>query len=204
MGSGQKDNSYPCAALSIPCPSSSDRLTAFFRIFCVVPVLILFVLLVGGHAGKGVSVGGGFLFLSIMLVIVFRKKYPKIWFDWIYYLSRFSARIFSYLFLLRDEYPAIEDEQFVKLELQYPNVATELHRGMPLVKWFLAIPHYIVLAMLLIAVICVTIIAWFSIVFTGKYPAAMHKFVVAVFRWCLRVNAYAFLLLTDKYPPFRL
>lgn len=204
MGNGQKDTIYPYADLSIPCPSTSDRLSAFFRIFYAIPIFIIFVLLVGFNAGKGAIVGGGFLFFPTMLVILFRNKYPKMWFDWNYYLSKFAARIFSYLFLLRDEYPSIEDEQFVKLELRYPNVAEELHRAAPLIKWFLAIPHYIVLFILFVTVIFVTLAAWFSILFTGKYPVAIHKFVVAVFRWSLRVNAYAFLLLTDEYPPFKL
>jgi hypothetical protein len=204
MANGQNDIIYPYAVLSIPCPSSSNRLTAFFRIFCAIPILIIVVLLVGCNAGKGAVIGGGFLFFPIMLVILFKKIYPKVWFDWIYYLSKFSARVFSYLFLLRDEYPSIEDDQCVKLELRYPNVTTELHRGMPIIKWFLAIPHYIVLACLFVAVIFATILAWFSILFSGKYPVTIHEFVVAVFRWCLRVNAYAFLLLTDEYPPFKL
>jgi len=203
METGRKEPVYPYADISIPCPASSDRLTAFFRIFCAIPICILFSVIVGFHAGKGAVIGGGFLFLPAMLAILFRNKYPKVWFDWNYYLSKFAARIFSYVFLLRDEYPSLDDEQFVKLELRYPDVQTELHRGMPLVKWFLAIPHYIVLAFLFVAAIVVTILAWFSILFTGKYPAGMHEFVVGVFRWGLRVNAYAFLLLTDKYPPFK-
>jgi hypothetical protein len=199
-----KDNAYPYADLSIPCPERSDRVTVFFRIFCAIPILILCILLAGVSSKQGTVIGGGFLFLPLILAILFRNKYPRTWFDWVYYLSRFSARIGAYLFLLRDEYPALEDDQCVKLELRYPNAATELHRGMPLVKWFLAIPHYIVLAVLFIAVLFVTIIAWFAILFTGKYPRTIHEFVVGVFRWCLRVNAYAFLLLTDKYPPFGL
>jgi hypothetical protein len=157
-----------------------------------------------GSVPKGAVIGGGALFLPTLLMLLFRYKYPRVWFEWSYYLSKFSARIFSYLFLLRDEYPSTEDEQFVRLYLRYPEVRSELHRGMPLVKWFLAIPHYIVLSFLLVAVAVVTVIAWFSILFTGKYPRGMHTFVVDVLRWGLRVNAYAFLLLTDRYPPFRL
>lgn len=126
--------------------------------------------------------GGGFLFLPVLLAILLRNKYPRVWFDWIYYLSKFGMRVISYLFLLRDEYPSIEDEQCVKLTLRYPDVESELHRGMPLVKWFLAIPHYVVLFFLFIAVLFVTLIAWFAILFTGKYPRRMHEFTVDVFR----------------------
>lgn len=198
------ENEYPYADISIEYPQRTDRLTAFFRFFLALPVLILYGLLTGVYVGKCGLAGGGFLFLPVLLVILFRKKYPRVWFDWIYYLSKFMARVGSYLFLLRDEYPSIENEQFVKLTLRYPDAESELHRGMPLVKWFLAIPHYVVLLFLYMAVVIVTLIAWFAILFTGKYPRGMHEFTVDVFRWTLRVNAYAFLLLTDKYPPFRL
>jgi uncharacterized membrane protein len=201
----QSQSSYPYADLTIECPSRSDRLTAFFRIFCAIPICILLALIVGFASEEGAAViGGGLLFLPLLLSILFRNKYPKAWFDWIFYLSKFAARVCSYIFLLRHEYPSIEDDQSVKLELRYPNVREELHRGMPLVKWFLAIPHYFVLLFLLIAVLFVSIFAWFAILFTGRYPAGPHSFVVGVFRWGLRVNAYAFLLLTDKYPPFTL
>ncbi len=200
----QIKNNYPYADLVIPCPEKSNRLTAFFRIICVIPVLILFSLVLGIVIGKGFVVGGGLLFIPLVIIILFRNKYPKAWFDWILYLLKFQTRICAYLFLLRDEYPAVEDEQKVNLSLKYPDAEKELHPAMPLVKWFLAIPHYVVLFVLFCVVIVITIIAWLSILFTGKYPQKMHQFVVGVFRWCLRVLAYAFLLVTDKYPPFRL
>ncbi len=198
------ESEYPYANLEIACPAQSDRLTAFLRPFLVIPVLFVFVLLIGLNSGSGAAIGGGFLFLPVLLAILFRNRYPRMWFDWNLYLMKFGMRIASYALLLRDEYPSFDDEQFVKIELRYPNVATELRRGMPLVKWLLAIPHYIVLAILSVAVIVVTVIAWFAIIFTGKYPPGMHTFVVSVMRWSLRVNAYAFLLLTDAYPPFKL
>ena len=200
----QTQGAYPYADLAVECPAKSDRLTVFFRIFCAIPICILLSLVVGTATNKGVVIGGGFLFLPLLLAIVFRNKYPRAWFDWILYLSKFGTRVCSYIFLLRDEYPAIEDEQAVRLGLRYPNVHEELHRGMPLVKWFLAIPHYFILLFLFIAVLFVTTVAWFAILFAGRYPAGLHAFVVGVFRWGLRVNAYALLLLTDKYPPFSL
>lgn len=203
MNQNSNDTSFPYADLAIPCPEKSNRLTAFFRILCVIPMFILLCLVNGFCVGKGTVIGGGMLFLPIMLTIIFSKKYPKAWFDWVYYLTKFETRIFSYLFLLRDEFPSVDEDQSVKLDLRYPDTATELHRALPLVKWLLAIPHYIILIVLSIAVIIASIIAWFSILLTGKYPSSIHQFVVGFFRWSLRVQAYAFLLLTDQYPPFK-
>jgi hypothetical protein len=188
---------FPYVKLNIPYSSSSSRLTSFFRLFCALPVLVIAVLL-ASYKGTGIT------FFPCMLSILFRQKYPKWWFDWNYSLARFTTRILSYLLLLRDEYPAFEEEQAINLELRFPNAATELSRGMPLIKWFLAIPHLIILAFLYIAVVLLTIIAWFAILFTAKYPVGFHEFVVGVIRWSMRVSAYAFFLITDEYPPFRL
>jgi hypothetical protein len=195
---------FPYAKLSIACPPRSDRLTAFFRIFCAIPVMIILVLMSGFHSKEASWIAPGILFLPTVLVLLFRKKYPRWWFDWNYALTKFSYRIQAYILLLRDEYPALEEDQAVNVELRYPDASKELSRGMPLVKWFLAIPHLIILAFLCVAVVLVTIIAWFAILFTGKYPASIHEFVVGVSRWGLRVSAYAFLLITDEYPPFSL
>ncbi len=196
--------SFPYAKLSIPYSPASDRLTAFFRLFCALPIIIILVLLSGFHSKGANFAAPGVLFLPTLFVILFRRKYPKWWFDWNYALTKFSMRVMAYLLLLRDEYPAIEEDQSVNLELLYPDAVKDLSRGMPLVKWFLAIPHIIILVFLFIAVVFVTIFAWFAILFTGKYPARIHEFVVGVARWGLRVNAYAFLLITDEYPPFKL
>jgi hypothetical protein len=204
MDSKEPVTPFPFAKLTIPCPSHSDRLTAFFRLFCALPVLIVLMLLVGIHSKGAHCVGGGLLILPALLAILFRKRYPRWWFDWNYSLMKFATRIISYLLLLRDEYPAFEEDQSVSLELRYPDAVKELSQGMPLVKWFLAIPHLIIMALLLVAVVLMTVVAWFAILFTAKYPAGIHEFVVGVLRWSLRVNAYAFLLITDVYPPFRL
>ena len=204
MNEQQPVPSFPFAKIAIPHPASSDRLTCFFRIFCVIPAAIILVLLVGISTKDARWAGPGILLLPTVLAILFRKKYPRWWFDWNVSLTKFSARIGAYLLMLRDEYPALAEDQFVNIELRYPDAAKELLRGMPLVKWFLAIPHIFILVFLGISVVFVTIIAWFAILFTGKYPAGMHEFVVGVLRWSLRVNAYAFLLITDEYPPFRL
>jgi hypothetical protein len=139
-----------------------------------------------------------------MLMIVFRGKYPRWWFDWNLEISRFSARVGAYLFLLRDEYPSSDEQQAVTLEISYPDVQGQLNRVLPLFKWLLAIPHYIVLAILGIVSIFVVFIAWIAILITGRYPIWMFNYIVGLFRWGLRVAAYAFLLTTDQYPPFRL
>ena len=201
---------YP-VSLSIDYSERADKLTTFFRIFTVIPILIILGLLIGGHNETNsvqgytcICYGGGIVFVPTLLMILFRKKYPKWWFDWNVSLTKFTTRIFSYLLLLRHEYPSTDEEQAVHIEIPYPDVKVELHRGMPLVKWFLAIPHLIILCFLYIAVTICTIISWFAILFTGNYPRGLFDFAVGVIRWSLRVSVYAFLLTTDRYPPFRL
>ena len=197
------------ALLEIDYPEyERDRLTTFLRPFAVIPIAIILTLLSGPavHAGSEENfavVAGGILVLPTALMLLFRRKYPRWWFDWNLELTRFSTRVSAYLCLLRDEYPSTDEEQAVLITGPYPD-ATELNRWLPLVKWFLAIPHYIVLAFLAIAAVCCVIVAWFAILLTGRYPRALFEFVVNVFRWWLRVAAYAFLLTTDRYPPFRL
>jgi hypothetical protein len=147
---------------------------------------------------------GGILFFAPLLLIVFRQKYPRWWFDWNLNIARFENRVFSYLFLLRDEYPSTDEEQAVRLEFGYPDARNDLNRWLPLVKWFLAIPHYVVLFFLAIAAFVCVVISWFAILFTGRYPRGLFDFVVGVMRWGNRVQGYAFVLITDRYPPFRL
>jgi hypothetical protein len=203
---------YP-ATLKIDYPDRKlNRLSSFFRILAAIPICIVIGLMSSGAASWGAHtegwrmglMGGGLLFLPLVLMILFRVKYPRWWFDWNLAFTRFSFRVSTYLFLMRDEYPSTDEEQAVHLDLVYPNVKAELGRGWPLIKWFLAIPHYIVLACLAIAVCVVWIIAWFAILFTGSYPRGLFGFTTGVMRWSLRVEAYAFLLITDKYPPFSL
>jgi hypothetical protein len=188
-----------------------SRLSTALRIFWVIP--IVFVLgTVSGQAwqasysgGQTVAAGaGGALFLGPLLMIMFRRKYPRWWFDWNLELGRFSSRVSVYLALMDDRYPSTDDHQSVHLDYPYPDAARDLSRWLPLVKWLAAIPHYVVLLFLYIAAFAVVIMAWFAIVFTGTYPRAMFGFVEGVFRWTSRVTAYAFTLVTDQYPPFRL
>jgi Domain of unknown function (DUF4389) len=189
-----------------------NRLTTFFRIFTVIPIGIVLGTVSGGtynyEWGKGgattVAAAGGLLFAGPLLMILFREKYPRWWFDWNLMLQRFANRVHTYLALLSDTYPSTDEEQWVHLEYPYPDAKQDLNRWLPLVKWFLAIPHYIVLFFLGIGAFFVTVVAWFAILFTGRYPRGMFDFVVGVYRWANRVTAYAFTLATDRYPPFRL
>jgi hypothetical protein len=187
-----------------------DRVTTALRIFAAIPILTLLALLSrdavqGGdhHTPTTFASGVGLLFLPIVLMLLFRQKYPRWWFDWNINLFRFSNRVTAYLALLDDHYPSTDEEQSVHLNLDYPD-ARQLNRWLPLVKWFLAIPHYIVLFFLGIGAVVAVIVAWFAIIFTGRYPENLFRFVVGVIRWSNRVTAYAFLLVTDKYPPFQL
>ena len=209
---------YP-ARLEVDYTVERNRVTTAFRIVLVIPIAIVYDVLTAGatttttttvadETVKTVSTtSGGIvagLFLATLLMILFRQVYPRWWFDFARELTRFATRIGAYFVLLTDEYPSTIDEQKVHLDIDYPIVERDLNRWLPLVKWFLAIPHYIVLFFLAVAAFFVVIVAWFAILFTGRYPLGMFAFVVGVGRWALRVNAYAFLLVTDRYPPFSL
>jgi len=202
---------YP-ASLSIDYPDRDlNRLTTFFRLFTVIPIAIILGLMVGANAQVDGADGwnyqyaaAGLVFLPIVLMLLFRQKYPRWWFDWNLALTRFSTRVSAYMTLLRDEYPSTDEDQAVHIEIPYPDAKVDLNRWLPLVKWFLAIPHCIVLWFLGIAALVSVVIAWFAILFTSRYPQSLFEFVVGVLRWSLRVSAYAFLLTTDRYPPFSL
>ena len=200
------------ARLQIDYPERLDRVTTLLRPICVIPIGIILALLTGAGvntatetAEKVRTTGGGIvggLSVATALMIVFRQRYPRWWFDFARELVRFGARVGAHLVLLTDKYPSTVDEQSVHLELDYPDVERDLNRWLPLVKWLLAIPHYLVLAVLAIVAAFAVIVAWAAILFTGRYPKSLFDLVVGVGRWALRVQAYAFLLVTDQYPPF--
>lgn len=193
------------ARLNIDYPERLDRLTTLLRIIWVLPIAVILSLVMA--TGDGARTGGalfGGLWLATVLMVAFRVLYPRWWFDFARELTRFGARVGAYLALLTDRYPSTVAEQSVHLELDYPDVERDLNRWLPLVKWLLAFPHYIVLAVLWIGAVFAIVAAWFAILVTGRYPQALFDYVVGVSRWSLRVSAYAFLLVTDRYPPFSL
>lgn len=200
---------YP-VRLSVAYPDRPlDRLTTLLRLLWVVPIGIVLALVSGGTIATGdatatIAAAGGLLFAAPLLMILFRQKYPRWWFDWNLALTRFSTRVAAYLALMDDRYPSTDDEQSVHLDIDYPDVPRDLNRFMPLVKWLLVIPHIVVLVFLALGAMGAVIIAWFAILFTGRYPRALFTYVEGVFRWSTRVTGYAFLLATDTYPPFSL
>ena len=205
---------YP-ARLEIDYPDQHDRVTTLFRMFLVIPIAIVIGVLTTGatqtvynqsgqvvrESSGGISTG---LFLATLLMILFARRYPRWWFDFALELARFGTRIGAYVALLTDQYPSTVEEQSVHLQIDYPDVERDLNQWLPLVKWLLAIPHFIVLAVLSVVAVFAVVIAWFAILFTGRYPRGLFDFVVGVARWALRVQAYATLLVTDRYPPFSL
>jgi Domain of unknown function (DUF4389) len=190
-----------------------NRLTTFFRLITAIPIVIVFAGVSGGYGGtSGIAADGtniaistaGLLVIPPLLMILFRRKYPRWWFDWNRELMRFSARLVIYLSLMDDRYPSTDEQQSVTLDFPYPDAQRELRRGLPLVKWLLAIPHYVLLFFLYIASVLVVVAAWFVILFTGRFPRALFDYLVGVERWTNRVIGYAFVLVTDRYPPFTL
>jgi hypothetical protein len=210
-----QDNAYP-VTFSVDYPDRDlDRLSTAFRIILIIPIAIVLGALAGGGWGGGwgddatdrgsMAFGGtAVLFIPVLLMIVFRQKYPRWWYDWNLQISRFSARVGAYFALMDDKYPSTDEEQSVHLDFPYPDAKNDLNQWLPLVKWLLAIPHYIVLFFLVIGAIIAVIIAWFAILFTGRYPRGLFDYVEGVGRWLNRVGGYAFLLVTDRYPPFSL
>ena len=205
---------YP-ARLAVDYTAEHDRLKTFFRVFLVIPIAVVYSALTAGATQTVYEQGGDVvqtttggivtgLFTATLLMILFRQRYPRWWFDFALELARFGARIGAFLVLLTDEYPSTVEEQQVHLDLDYPDAERDLNRWLPLVKWLLVIPHVIVLFFLTIGAFFAVVLAWFAILFTGRYPRGIFDFVVGVGRWWLRVQAYAWLLVTDRYPPFSL
>lgn len=205
---------YP-ARLEIDYPEKLDRLTTLLRAIWAIPILVILALLTAGASETVISETGetvqttsgqiaGGLFLATMLMIVVRQRYPRWWFDFSRELTRFSTRVGAYLVALTDRYPSTVDQQSVHLEIDYPDVKRDLNRWLPLVKWLLALPHYLVLIVLIAIALLAAVVGWVAVIITGHYPRALFDYIVGVGRWSLRVQAYAFLLVTDQYPPFSL
>ncbi len=203
------------ARVDVDYADDRNRVTVAFRIILIIPIAFILNIIAGGGSqwvqtasGEWVvttSAGiGGSLFFATLLMLLFRQRYPRWWFDFLLELSRFGFRVGAYLVLLTDKYPSTVDAQDVDLELDYPDAARDISRWMPLVKWFILIPHYIVLFFLSIGAFFVVIFSWFAILFTGRIPQGAFDFILGVGRWGLRVHAYGFLLITDEYPPFSL
>jgi len=191
----QPQSTYPARLTVDYAGTNRNRLTTLFRVITVIPILTVLAVIANGATSL--------FFLPVLLMILFRQKYPRWWFDFNVQYQRFSTRVSAYVSLLTDEYPSTDEEQGVHLEIDYPD-ASQLNRWMPLVKWILAIPHYVVLFVLLIIAAILFVLGWFVILLTGTFPRGFHNFIVGVNRWSLRVTAYAFLLTTDEYPPFSL
>ena len=191
-----------------------NRLSSALRVFTAIPIAIVLTSIGGYTSGWDdpstsetttvVISGTSLLFLPPLLMILFRRKYPRWWFDWNLELLRFTNRVGIYMALMDDRYPSTDEHQSVRLDAPYPDAREGLNRWLPLVKWLLAIPHYIVLAFLWLGLLIAVIVAWFAILFTGRYPRGLFDYVEGVIRWHNRVVGYALILVTDAYPPFRL
>ena len=196
---------YP-VRLNIKYNDKSNRITVFFRLFLAMPIAIILALLSGilidSNDSNTILIGGGFLFLPIMLTIVIRKKYPKWWFDWVYELTKFSYRVSAYMMLLTDKYPSTDEDQDIELILEYPNVKEDLDCYLPLIKWFLAIPHLLILVITSVLVILLLPVVWLLVLIMGRMPKGLFDIIVDWHRYTLRIGAYAFLLTTDQYPSF--
>jgi uncharacterized membrane protein len=205
MSSGSTATPHP-ARLHIDYPDRElNRVSTLLRLAYVLPIAIVLGLLDATTWGESMGLmAGGALVLPVLLMVVVRRKYPRWWFDFNLELARLATRVLAYLALMSDVYPSTDEQQSVHLDLDYPDVTVDLNRWLPLVKWFLAIPHYICLVLLGVAAVLAVIGAWFAVLVTGRYPRPIFDFAEGVLRWSLRVDAYAFLLVTDRYPPFSL
>jgi len=209
---GRGGSAYP-VTLNIEYPERLNRWLIFVKWLFVIPAYIAYALISGGGFNLSFVRGGGFggdtrfaisgagsIVLGTALVILFRGYFPRWVFDFQVALFRWSWRITSYFALLRDEYPPVQGEHPVWFDVEYPE---RLNRWLVLVKWLLLFPHYVVLFFLYIVLLATSIISWFSILFTRRYPPGLFTFAVGVFRWSARVQAYLFLM-RDEYPPFSL
>ena len=182
-----------------------NRLTAFFRIILVVPALVFLASFspTSAFSEDNLGIYAGLLALPAALAIVVRQVYPSYVLAFNEALLSLQTRVDAYILLLTDEYPSIEENDVVSVT--FPEVdAKQLNRWLPLVKWFLALPLYLVGIVYVIYAAFLTLIAWFSVLFTGNYPEFCAEGVVGTIAYWNRVAGYALLLVTDEYPTFSL
>lgn len=180
-----------------------DKNTALFRIFLVVPVLI-FLSSFSSFTDDAIGYLGGFFVLPVVLTLLFRNVYPSYVLAFNKALLELSNRINAYLLLLTDEYPSIEANQ--KVRLIYPEIegGKKLSPWMPLVKWFLAIPLFLLGVIYAIYALALTLVAWITVISKGYYPEDKAEEVIKVIAYWNRLYGYALLLVTDEYPSFSL
>jgi len=186
-------DSYPIR-VEVQYPETLSRGLIFVKWLLAIPHFIILYFL---------QIAWSVVTLIAVFAILFTAKYPEGLFKFAVGYRRWQLNAASYVLLLRDEYPpfTLDAGQYpAALEVDYPE---QLNRFLPLIKWLLVIPNILVAAVVMIAALVVTVIAWFAILFTGKYPQGMFEFVVGALRWSERANGYAYLF-TDKYPPFSL
>ena len=184
-----------------------NRVTALFRLVLVVPIAIFVASFAPSIADSESSdlnaLFTGFLALPVVLALVFRQVYPSYLLAFNEALLSLQTRVNAYVFLLTDEYPSIEENDVVSVT--FPEVdAKALNRYLPLVKWLLAIPLYIVGIAYIVYGAFLTLFAWFSILFTGNFPEFCAEGIVGVIAYWNRVAGYALVLVTDEYPTFSL
>jgi hypothetical protein len=182
----------PLAYFDVAYPPRLSRGLIFVKWLLAIPHYVVLYL-------YGVAVG--VITFVAWFAILFTGRYPRAMFEFTEGYLRWNANVFGYVYLLRDEYPPFSDRDGVypvRFAIEYPN---RLSRWKIFLKWLFVIPHVVVLFFLWVAAAACTVIAWFAILFTGRYPRGLFGFVVGVYRWSARVNTYLYLL-TDHYPPF--
>jgi hypothetical protein len=184
-----------------------NRKTVLFRGILVVPAFVFLTTFSAATWSEGSDSGigaAGIVFLPTLLALLFRKKYPSFVLTFNHAILELGTRVFAYLFLLNDDYPSIERNPNVAIIFPDVEGGAKLNRWLPLVKWFLAIPHYIVGSIYIALSVFVSVIAWVQTSATGKYPAWAGEIVLGSFAYWNRVQGYMLLLVTDEYPTFRL
>ena len=184
-----------------------NRTTVFWRGILAFPVVIFvaaFAQSTFSESENGAAGTAGLIVLPTLLALLFRGKYPSYVLTFNHALIELSTRLAAYVLILNDKYPSIESNS--KVSVVFPDVdgGKKLNRWLLLVKWILALPHYIVGIVYLLISLVVTVIAWVQTSITGKYPRWAGEIVFGTIAYWNRVQGYMLLLVTDKYPSFKL